>query len=298
MRRIKVKKRNMRIMRDAVIVFVASLALLSLVGTLLIPAASAAESYTMETATTETDQVTLTVNQHFVSSGFFLPLSDVFTYRLMPITIGVPMPIGSNPESYYFTIAGTRALNIDPISFTDAGVYVYELRCVTADRSGYTIDRRVYTIEVHVTNDLTAVMVAYISDTLKTPDISFEHSYRMPPGGRIDFPDGEAVAPAGRRDLPDTEPVIPGSEVDSPDTYPDIHEEISETPDIESHATDETPSTPDGGTDIPGDGTGTLSLSPQTGDFSNPEFWKGLILVGYVLLILVIYIMWKSRQRS
>ncbi|MCL2589222.1 MAG: hypothetical protein FWD84_07425 [Oscillospiraceae bacterium] len=156
-------------------------------------------------------EVTLTVQQTFANHGPSAPPSDVFTYRLIPQTSNAPMPVGSNSEDHTFIIAGTRTGQIGPITFTAAGVYTYELRCVTADQPGYTIDRRVYTIEVHITENLEALLI-YINGDNKVTELTFAHSYRTP-----ESPPGPPSPPPG---TPSPQPDGPKGE-DSPKTSDD-----------------------------------------------------------------------------
>ena len=161
---------------------------------------------------TEQAEVTLTVRQTFVSEG--TPPSDEFTYRLIPQTANAPMPAGSNSEGYTFTIAGTREANVGAISFTAPGIYTYELRCVTADQPGYTIDRRMYTIEVHVTANLDLVLI-FTNDGNKVTELAFAHSYRAP--GTPSPPPGTPSPPPGQ---PNPSPGGPKGE-DAPKTGDD-----------------------------------------------------------------------------
>jgi len=157
------------------------LVLACLIGTLFAPAASAAPA----------GQLMLPVQQVFESDGLSAPPSQAFTYLLKPQTPNAPMPSGSEAEGYRFTISGTREIEVGPIFFSASGIYVYELKCITDNLPGYTIDRQVYTIEVHVTNDLTAILLVYAGADMKVSDLLFEHIYgTLPsdPNAMIDPP--------------------------------------------------------------------------------------------------------------
>ena len=145
----------------------ACLVLVCLIGTLFAPAASAAPA----------GQLMLPVQQVFESDGLSVPPSQAFTYLLTPQTPNAPLPSGSEAEGYSFTISGTREIEVDPIFFPASGIYVYEIKCITDSLPGYTVDRQVYTIEVHVTHDLTAILLVYDGADMKVPDLSFAHIY-------------------------------------------------------------------------------------------------------------------------
>jgi pilin isopeptide linkage protein len=93
------------------------------------------------------------------------------------------MPAGSGAEGWAFTIAGNDVAQIGPITFTGAGIYEYELRCVTPTRADYTIAGRVYTIRVYVKEDLTHSVVVREQDGEKADTLSFGHTYTRPGSG-------------------------------------------------------------------------------------------------------------------
>ena len=154
------------------------LTLACLIGTLFVPTAHAAGPV----------EVTLTVKQLFVSDGLSTPPSDAFSYQLTPQTPSAPMPAGSNSEGYTFTVAGSRGVQIGPISFNTAGIYTYTLRCVADDIPGYTIDRRTYTIEVYVSDEPEAAVLIYFNGD-KASELVFEHIYGtlpIDPGAEVE----------------------------------------------------------------------------------------------------------------
>jgi len=201
---------------------------------------------------TQTGQATLAVKQVF--SGDDAP-SEVFTYRLTPRTANAPLPAGSDAEGYVFTIAGTDEAEVGPIHFSAPGIYVYELRCVSEERLGYSTDQQVFIIEMHVAENLTVTSIVTISQNLKVPEILFEHSFA-----------GEHTTTPPSTTSPDT----PSTPVTTAPSRPSI----PNTPNV--------PGKPD---------------APQTGDFSNPELWITLIIIGSILLMLTFFIAWKTRRR-
>ena len=126
---------------------------------------------------TSADVVMLTVNQRLLSDGKSAVPTETFTYLFHAKTAAAPMPDGSDAEGFTFTMDGTTSVAIGPIRFLTAGIYVYELRCTTADMSGYTIDRQVYTIEIHVSDKLTSTVLIYDASGVKVSEIRFTHIY-------------------------------------------------------------------------------------------------------------------------
>jgi len=142
------------------------LALACLLGSLLVPPAYA----------TDAADVTLTAEQRITSDDTPVPPGGVFTYQLTPQTPAAPLPPGSDSGGYTFTMADTDLNAFGSIQFHTAGVYTYTLRCVTDNMPDYTIDRRVYTIEVYVTEEPVASVV-YSRDNAKVSALLFEHHY-------------------------------------------------------------------------------------------------------------------------
>lgn len=124
-------------------------------------------------------QVSLQVHQ---ITAYHEAISQVsaFTYLLRPVSANAPMPIGSTPEGYLFTITGTNGTFISQLTFTSPGVYTYELQVIDGSDYFYT-DQRVFTIEVYVMENLDSVSVVYTGEGAKMPDLSFVHTGRNRP---------------------------------------------------------------------------------------------------------------------
>lgn len=257
-----------------IILFVALLTLACLISTLSEAAVYAAEAR----------ELTLTVRQTFVREGASAPPSEVFMYRLTRQTAAAPMPAGSDATSYTCTIAGTREREVGPITFTTAGVFIYELRSVTADQSGYTIDRRVYTIEVHVTESL-EVVVIYHSGDVKVPELLFEHSYR-------DLSPSPTPTPS-----PTPSPQPPPSPTPTPTPPPPLTPTPTPFPTpVPSTPTPNPPPPPARPSPTPTPEGPKGADAPKTGDDSNPALWATLIVTSSVLLLFVLWIAWRSRE--
>jgi len=158
-------------------ILMACLMLFCLIISILTPTAYAAEPI----------QVTLTVKQVVVSVGLTVPQNKAFAYRLTSKTNSAPMPEGSGSDGYTFTISGTNAAKIAPITFSVEGSYIYELKCVSDADENYTIDKTAYTIEINITDDLTAFIIIHLNDGDKVDEMCFEHIYgEKIPGYAVD----------------------------------------------------------------------------------------------------------------
>jgi hypothetical protein len=242
----------------------------------------------------DTSHVTLTAEQIIVNNGSSVPTRTTFAYRMIPKTTDAPMPNGSGLQGYTFTITGADEKPIGPISFSAPGIFVYELSCITDSELDFITDRRIYTVEVHVTNDhgLQITTVVYISPGNKVSAISFEHVYtafsggsEMPgnPGGQ-----GGSETPGGTPGTPgQTDPPKPPDPQDNPE-LPGPSEESPEPVDPQDKP--ETPDQPDDPQDNPEgvlDQHETPGTSPSTGDFSNPTLWIILITISGILLLFI-----------
>ena len=125
------------------------------------------------------DSITLTVKQTFTTTGLSAPPSTVFTYRLTPSEPTNPLPPGSGSGAYNFTIKGTGDVPIGPFTFTQAGVYTYQLDHVTPNQTDYTYDQQSYTLKFYVDPDpsIPIGVVAFKQDTTKAMELAYEHTF-------------------------------------------------------------------------------------------------------------------------
>lgn len=108
-------------------------------------------------------------------------INGKFEYVFASKEQGTPMPEGSGADGYSFFLEGDQSTVIPAITYVHAGVYKYTLQQVIAtEKSGYSYDRRIFDIEVHVRNQgdtLSVDIVAYDGDSAKVQSISFANSY-------------------------------------------------------------------------------------------------------------------------
>jgi len=294
----RIKPKNRRCAKR---LFIASLILSCLISAVGLASAKAADSR----------QISLTLNQSIKGS---VPASQAveFNYTLTPKTALAPMPAGSTAESYTFKAAGTGETYIGTINFNAAGVYTYELRCVSS-LERFRVDQRIYTIEVYVTNGQDSVSLVYISDEKKMPELSFEHTYieSSTGGGSVGGGSGGGGSLGGGSTgggsagggstgggstsggsggggfdgdgSAHTENIGSGKEDTGFTDIDDLGEadKIPETNILESNTKE----------------TGEPIVGPKTGDFSNPPLWIALIIISNLLLILILLAYYKSNVR-
>jgi len=160
-----------KIKRQATIVLSLTAALI------MVPMSSIAQAATPASP----DVPALVVHQRL--EGFASGVDDTFTYRLTSATVGTPMPAGSTVDGYTFTIKGNASKEVAPIAYPRMGAtYIYTLSQVVDTREGYTYDRHIYTIEVHIDAELfVASMVVYNLTREKVSTIEFRNAYQKPP---------------------------------------------------------------------------------------------------------------------
>lgn len=135
--------------------FVVCCVLLTILLPLLFPQAANAAS---------TAVITLEAEQVFVEPEGS-EAADEFTYTLMALDSGSPMPDGINGDTYTFPISGTDKVTIGTITYRTTGTYNYIIKQTTESKhTGYTYDPQEYSIKVVVDDDsgnLRAVMEIY-----------------------------------------------------------------------------------------------------------------------------------------
>jgi len=105
--------------------------------------------------------------------------SDVtFNYTLRSTKPGNPMPSGSAADGYSFSITGNDSKGIGPMNYEKQGVYRYEIfQVIDTEKPGWSYDRRVFTIEVHVDAALKVSMIVINVNGEKEGEIMFENAY-------------------------------------------------------------------------------------------------------------------------
>ena len=131
----------------------------------------------------ELPSVMLDVMQIVTNVSQATVLDGTFVYQLRPTSDRYPMPAGVHRPDDTFTITGTHDLELGPIPFAVAGVYIYKLSCIGASQPGFTIDSRTYTIEVFVAADHAPITAVYRENGTKAAAIEFVHVYGAGGGG-------------------------------------------------------------------------------------------------------------------
>lgn len=125
--------------------------------------------------------VTLYVDQVFIKNSSASDVNHVFSYDLISLDTGNPMPQGSLNSIYSFTVAGTGVKDIGPITFSNTGIYRYEIKGnQPVQAKGYSYDTQVYSVSVYVKQtgaNLSPEIVVKQSDGSKAGSIRFENVY-------------------------------------------------------------------------------------------------------------------------
>lgn len=133
-----------------------------------------------------TVSVTIPVEQVFTnhSDG---ERENTLTYCLSAQENGFPLPGGQTGTDYYFSMTGTEGKKLEPITFSQPGVYTYQVSLYEGEKEGNTYDETVYTVVVQVKDkgngERGAETVLLDSRGEKNPVLEFQHSY-SPGSGR------------------------------------------------------------------------------------------------------------------
>lgn len=138
-------------------------------------------------------QAKLMVQQTFSNSSAAV-VDDTFTYRFQPVEAGNPLPSGGlsgDLDGYTFSITGNDGFALEPISFTQPGIFHYSLfQVIPSGKDGYLYDERVYTIEAHVNSTLSVNFIVLNAEGEKTGSLEFHNEYQQIPGSPEDLSGG------------------------------------------------------------------------------------------------------------
>ena len=123
-----------------------------------------------------TQHVELPIKQNIVSENEAIPQDLTFMYQLVPKTSGAPMP--GNLEKYTFSINGDEDFITEQIFFQNPGIFIYEVNCITDSKTDFSIDRRIFKIEVHVTISGETFVIIRNGNGDKVQNMVFEHVYK------------------------------------------------------------------------------------------------------------------------
>ena len=258
--------------------------------------------------------IKLTVKQSYSASSF--SAAETFIYRLKPLDPDSPMPTGSTEEGYRFAISGITGVEVGPVTYSNQGIYYYELwQQIETEKANVIYDRSIYSIEVHVDESLNAYVIVKDKIGIKLSEIVFTNSRDT--GGWVDPPTPTPPpieTPPPSESPPPTNPPVtepppvsptPPETVDpteelndgrtpsggaTPDTDPDPDEEII----IDDGNPPGSGLEPDDGGDRPG------VDSPRTGDDSRTTLDIALFAAGSLLVIsaLLILVLGKKKARQ
>jgi len=135
----------------------------------------------------QTNTLTIPVEQIF-NLEYRVERASTFSYELRALDATYPLPQGAQGSVYNFTLTGSEAQQLGPITFVRAGVYSYEIRSTQESAHNLELDQRVYTVVIGVRNiaagQLQATIDAiYVQEgqnhpiKLPTPDIIFAKYY-------------------------------------------------------------------------------------------------------------------------
>lgn len=265
------KKRSMK--KHAQKLMIASLIQVILFSVLFAPTTYAAS----------TEHIEFSITQNIAFKSEPAPSDLTFTYQLAPKTIGAPMPSDSSLDKYIFTIDGTDEFLIESIDFNNPGIFIYNVSCITDNKTDFTIDRRIFKIEVHVMPNKEVFLVIYNDIGDKAEKIIFEHVYSSDNkggsggnGGSGNTGGGDYPGDSNAEGKIDNWPVT-----DKPDEIKDAEEVAKEPLDHEEIEAVVEPKVP--------------GVSPKTDAYGSQMLWLILMLLSGLFMLLFLF---KNRNSN
>jgi len=121
------------------------------IGTLLLCCFAFALAAMPGAAYASTASTTIPVQQIFaVAPG--INQDGAFNYVLSRVDSASPLPAGAQGNDFAFTLTNNEQRDIGPISFTNAGLFEYEIRSVSSADLGITLDDTIFTVIIAVRN--------------------------------------------------------------------------------------------------------------------------------------------------
>lgn len=108
-------------------------------------------------------------------------MSETFTYRLTALTEGIPMPEGSNGNTFEYKVQGNQTIRLGAIIYYAGGDYEYELtQVIDKSKVDFTCDTEVYAITVSVREnsegELTSAIIAKNHNKEKVGTLAFTNA--------------------------------------------------------------------------------------------------------------------------
>lgn len=117
-----------------------------------------------------------------ISGGKWITKNVTFEYYIEAVDKTYPLPKGNADGKFLFSMKGDVDFKLDPILFTESGVYEYKVYQAKVNKTDlYTQDNTVYTIKVYVksTNDgkLVAEIIGDNGEGKKPALLEFSHKF-------------------------------------------------------------------------------------------------------------------------
>ena len=139
----------------------------------------------MVSAGSGTGTAVIKVEQIFETNEYAPEDVDCAIAFTMTALNGAPLPASAKSGVYTFVIDGTASVDTDPITFTKAGVFSYEIKVdPSLAAKGYTYDKSVYIVDIYVANGnngLNAEVTVRNGGDTKVEKVIFSNEYRALP---------------------------------------------------------------------------------------------------------------------
>ena len=115
-----------------------------------------------------------------VVTGDTPPTDETFTFKMVAITEGAPMPEGSSNGAKTVNIKGGGEYEFGWIEYAEVGTYEYEVSEVAGTNPNYTYDSNKYTITVEVTEEDGKLVATVTGGENEDGLVTFTNTYTEP----------------------------------------------------------------------------------------------------------------------
>ncbi len=140
-----------------------------------------------------------------VVTGDTPPTDETFTFQMVAITEGAPMPKGSSNGAKTVNIKGGGEYEFGWIEYAEVGTYEYEVSEVAGTNPNYTYDSNKYTITVEVTEEDGKLVATVTGGENEDGLVTFTNTYTEP-----------TTPPVPPKPTPKPKPVVPKTGDETP----------------------------------------------------------------------------------
>ena len=217
------------------------------------------------------------IEQSFHSNSE-LETEATFSYELKRLDPSSPLPTAATGDSFDFSLTGNELRDIEPITFTHAGLYGYEITLTTTQELGFTLDNTIYTLIIAVSNTVDGNLSAEMRAVYTRPPEASPTAKSPLEGGRVLF-SHKHEAPFSRPESSKPESSKPESSKPE-STRPESKPVQKVDPPLKKEVP---PST-------------GLTRGPKTGDYADPSSLLAAMIISAAIVLFTLFLIYLDRK--